>query len=289
MIGEVQTRAGDLGLVTVPALLDPITDRHRPAVVKWQKVTQTVRATPMTAGLSVIGGSPSQVIVIDIDPRNGGNNTLEELPPLTDTFKVFTPGGVHHYYRTDMVVRKKIHGLGPGVDVLSDGSAPTLWGRRASGESYDPQFQEPSPLPQWLVDRLSELRTAPPTQGAAPAVGDMCEVMAGQVGALQARVSSGDRMETLRAVRAVANLAENGHTGSDTLLALLVDHYAAGRAAKETEDGRPRPSHESFNDFMRMVASVFASTDCSTTDPCGAVHLLRKWGESVVHHKITGV
>jgi len=72
-----------------------------------------------------IACAPSGVIVIDVDPRNGGDDSLveveRELGPLPRTWTVLTPGGGAHYYlRCDGA--DPIAGvLGPGVDVKHRG------------------------------------------------------------------------------------------------------------------------------------------------------------------------
>jgi hypothetical protein len=63
-------------------------------------------------------------VVIDVDPRNGGDDTLgalvRELGELPATWTVLTPGGGAHYYlRHDG--RGVFGGLGAGVDLKHEG------------------------------------------------------------------------------------------------------------------------------------------------------------------------
>ena len=85
------------------------------------------------------------ILVLDIDPRNNGEETLarltKELGPLPDTITAITGGGGRHliFKHPSFPVRKDTTGklLGPGVDVLSDGCimvAPPS--RHASGKRY---------------------------------------------------------------------------------------------------------------------------------------------------------
>ena len=130
------------------------------------------------ANIGIAAGRVSGILVLDIDPRNGGAETLQrlekELRPLPETVTSNTGGGGEHriFKYPNFSVRKDLAGklLGPGVDVLSDGCimvAPLS--RHASGNRYRWQdgksFRdlEPVPLPEPWLDRL---------RGSIPAPGD---------------------------------------------------------------------------------------------------------------------
>ena len=76
------------------------------------------------ANIGIATGEVSGLLVVDIDPRNGGWETAEALSAagtvIPATAKVRTQGGgVHLYYRYP---GKKTKGsLGAGIDVKSDG------------------------------------------------------------------------------------------------------------------------------------------------------------------------
>ena len=54
----------------------------------------------LTAEIGVVTGQPSGLLVVDIDPRNGGDASLEQLPELPKTYSVSTGGGgLHLYYQ----------------------------------------------------------------------------------------------------------------------------------------------------------------------------------------------
>ena len=97
------------------------------------------------ANIGIAAGRESGILVLDIDPRNGGTETLQrlekELGPLPETVTSNTGGGGEHriFKYPDFPVRKDSAGklLGPGVDVLSDGCimvAPPS--RHLSGNRY---------------------------------------------------------------------------------------------------------------------------------------------------------
>lgn len=80
--------------------------------------------------------------VLDIDPRNDGDASLEELErkhgPLPDTHQVRTGGGGWHYYFTSPEPVRTRPNLAPGVDLKAIGgyvvAPPSL---HASGARYE--------------------------------------------------------------------------------------------------------------------------------------------------------
>jgi putative DNA primase/helicase len=121
------------------------------------------------ANIGIATGRTSGILIIDVDPRNGGSETLqklqEDLGSLPATVTVQTGGGGRHLYFSypSFEVRKDTAGklLGPGVDVMSDGGfvvAPPS--RHASGKRY--RWQEgqafhdldPAALPEPWLSRL---------------------------------------------------------------------------------------------------------------------------------------
>lgn len=113
------------------------------------------------ANVGIAMGEPSGVVALDVDPRHGGDGTLESLiaehGPLPDTVMALTGGGGQHYLFKwhDGLASKKI---GPGVDLISTGKyivvAPSIhpdtgaeyvW--EASSTMDDVKIAE---LPEWL-------------------------------------------------------------------------------------------------------------------------------------------
>ncbi len=121
------------------------------------------------ANVGIAAGPESGILVLDIDPRNGGTETVTklemELGPLPQTVTASTGGGGQHRilaYPT-FPVRKDNAGklFGSGIDVLSEGCimvAPPSW--HASGKRY--RWEEgrsfgdlkPAPLPERWLSRL---------------------------------------------------------------------------------------------------------------------------------------
>ena len=108
--------------------------------------------------IGIATGSASNVIVVDVDPRNGGlqafTELIKRLGPLPKTLISETGGGGRHYYFRPPHdgIRKKL--LAPGVDLLGDGSyAVAPPSQHSSGEVYKwlngkgPAKQEIAALP----------------------------------------------------------------------------------------------------------------------------------------------
>jgi hypothetical protein len=108
--------------------------------------------------------APSGLVVVDIDPRHGGDVTWDRLvaahgPALTDTVACRTGGGGHHYYfrvPAGVTLRDGAGRLGQGVDVKANGYVLLPPSRHASGQPYawlpgaSPADRVPAPLPAAL-------------------------------------------------------------------------------------------------------------------------------------------
>lgn len=80
------------------------------------------------ANVAVATGRISNIIVLDVDPRNGGTSSMAarvaELGPLPKTARVITGDGEHLYFEMpDFPVKKDTKGklLGDGIDTMSEG------------------------------------------------------------------------------------------------------------------------------------------------------------------------
>lgn len=121
------------------------------------------------ANIGLATGEASQILAVDVDPKNGGSGTwsrvtLEhDLPPLTITVDTGS-GGWHLWYRrpTDRgTCRSRANAIKPGVDTRCDGgyvvAPPSVHasGRRyAFREGTAPQDCELQDCPTWLLDML---------------------------------------------------------------------------------------------------------------------------------------
>ena len=115
------------------------------------------------------------IVVIDVDPRNGGDKALQKLQDahgaLPVTITANTGGGGKHYFFTDPGVLLKSK-LDTGIDVKREGgyvvAAPS---NHHTGGVYSwepgsaPGEVELAPLPDWVIKILTAA-PAPPSSGA---------------------------------------------------------------------------------------------------------------------------
>jgi len=123
------------------------------------------------ANVGVITGAVSNLLVLDIDPGHGGNDSLAQWAdrhgPLPETIAAATGGGGRHYYfaHPGGELRNRV-AIAPGIDLRGDGgmvvAPPSLHpsGRRyAWVEGHDPKTLALAPPPAWLLHLLGR-RTA---------------------------------------------------------------------------------------------------------------------------------
>lgn len=199
--------------------------------------------------LAIRTGVVSGLVVIDVDQRNGGHESMAQLITrglLPPTSWVQTgSGGVHFYYRHPGGQLPNSQGrLGQGVDVRGDG------GYVVAPPSIHPKTGQPY---QWRID-LSGLVEMPPALVQAclpPPAPEPCTRPTSFTDA--AGISRPDRLldailDTVRrapegrrrttlygAARGVAKMVAQGAiTASDAIAALTNVGMAAGQTARET-------------------------------------------------------
>lgn len=118
------------------------------------------------ANIAIATGQASGLLVIDIDPRNGGHETLHRLqrggkrfPPTVEALSCQC--GRHLYYAyTAPAFKLTKNTLGPGIDVKADGgyivAPPSVWSK--NGRAYrwlrSPHATALVPVPAWIIDAL---------------------------------------------------------------------------------------------------------------------------------------
>ena len=124
------------------------------------------------SNIGITTGKPNKFIVLDVDPRNGGEESLQkmqqEFGELPVTLSVRTGGGGRHFYfrhpGEGNLVRTGNAFLGAGLDIKGDSKEGGAGGyvvappsKHASGNSYE-WFDKDTPLadiPAWLLDLIS--------------------------------------------------------------------------------------------------------------------------------------
>ncbi len=157
------------------------TPGKHPRIKEWEKLATTderqIRAWWSRWKRANIGGATggaSRLHFVDIDPKNGGNASLNDLVEAhgaewLDTFTVETgSGGLHLGYLLPegVELRNTAGKLAPGID--SRGTcgqivlAPSL---HASGRRY--QVKDPKPfrvMDEWMINDLGRAEDAPPAK-----------------------------------------------------------------------------------------------------------------------------
>lgn len=125
--------------------------------------------------------APSNLVAIDIDPRNGGIATIADVEARhgsleSDVLQFTGGGGEHRIFAIPAGQALSLPGkLGPGVDVKHNGYVVLEPSRHVSGQGYafeassDPlEGAVASPLPDWIRDLA---RQAPPPIGDTATAG----------------------------------------------------------------------------------------------------------------------
>ena len=127
-----------------------------------EQITRWWADTP-DAPIGIVCGDAHDLLVIDIDPRNGGDVTWATLcgeHGIVQTIRVRTGGGGEHLYfkAPKTPIKSRGNALGPGVDISSNGhyvvAPPSV---HASGQRYEfAQFAGPADMaladcPDWVI------------------------------------------------------------------------------------------------------------------------------------------
>jgi len=114
-------------------------------------------------------GSKSNIFVVDIDPKNGGDETWEEIikaqgEPATVTVKTGS-GGSHYYflYPVNFVVGNSSGKFGKGIDIRGEGGQVVIPPSfHPNGNQYewinDPETTAIATAPQWLLDGIKGIK-----------------------------------------------------------------------------------------------------------------------------------
>ncbi len=231
---------------TAHGLLDATLDENQ--IRKWWR-----RWPKANIGIAT---EPSRLIVLDIDPRNDGDESMRRLVAehraLNTLAAVSGGGGDHYYFHATIAATSRTNALGseyPGIDVKARGgyviAPPSV---HISGGSYEWEVSSPEELatvPQWLATLLQR-HECEPIAGAD----DYGPIVDGQRNVTLARLAGRLRRQGMTA-RAIedALLAMNARQCKPPLpkrevkaIARSVGRYApaADRAANQSLPPRAR-------------------------------------------------
>ena len=137
----------------------------------WRAANSNLSSIPGNRNIGIATGSKSGIVIVDIDPRNGGTQSFSnmiksrKMPPTTSVST--GGGGLHYYFRVQVNVPSKV--LAPGIDFLSTGKLAVLPpATHFSGKKYHwltPPSNGIAAAPQWLLDMVmlqkGQTNTAP--------------------------------------------------------------------------------------------------------------------------------
>ena len=142
-----------------------------------------------------IGVHCADLIVLDVDPKDGGDKTitlLEDIHGLPETFTVSTPSGGQHRYFRGPNVSNSVGRLGPGIDVRSRGGYVVGPGSGVPAGDYRVAVDAPlAEAPRWLVDKLETAAELKPKE-PPPVVPDATSELLQQARTWLAQQPKGD-------------------------------------------------------------------------------------------------
>lgn len=119
------------------------------------------------ANVGIVTGELSGLVVVDIDPRHGGDDAMDDLlvkhGSIAETVEVMTGGGGRHIYfkHPGFEVRNSAGRIGPGIDVRGDGgyvlappSSHISGGKYEWEASSEPSMVGLAEMPKWLLEML---------------------------------------------------------------------------------------------------------------------------------------
>jgi len=247
------------------------------------------------ANVGIVTGTPSGLVVLDVDPRHGGDESLDELEyrfrKLPETVEVLTGGGGRHFYFAhpgDTLVRNAttVGGL-PGLDLRGDGGyvvAPPsthVSGRRYEWErSSDPEELALAPFPATMLQGLSNPTWGARQRGAGPDDA--------------ARIPEGERNVTLTSL--AGTMRRRGMTEDEIGAALLVANAArceprlaedeVRRIAASISHKEPGPQRESQATQLVRLAEDTALWHAPNGEAYATVPVVR---ETITHFETHAV
>ncbi|MGE5147630.1 MAG: bifunctional DNA primase/polymerase [Candidatus Eiseniibacteriota bacterium] len=156
----------------------PVRPHDKRPLIEWERYQREL-ASPATvaewykrwpdANVGVVTGEISNLVVIDIDPHHGGDDSARRLEhqfgPFPATVEAVTGGGGRHlYFAHPLGLVRNRAALAQGIDLRGDGgyvvAPPSV---HPSGRSYawrpghSPAEMTPAAFPPWLLTRVGGL------------------------------------------------------------------------------------------------------------------------------------
>lgn len=244
-----------------------------PRIVGWKEAATTdpeqIRkwwsAWP-NANIGIATGAGSGVVLLDVDPRHNGDETLAELERihgrLPATVETLTGGGGRHllFRHPGFSIKNKQTWSGyPGLDVRGDGGlfiAPGSLHR--SGNRYEweasshPAEQEVAELPDWLRDLIAGPTASGTAAPWAPSSSDLPPAPAGPV------------LEGCGWLRhCIHDQASLGYGPWFAMLTLVARMENGEQLAHQWSREHPKYTIENTNDALRAARQGASARSCA--------------------------
>lgn len=190
------------------------------------------------ANVGIRTGAVSGIVVLDIDVKGGGFESLDaltkEFGPLPQAVQAVTgSGGRHIYFMHPGETLGNRTAIRPGIDFRGDqGYVVAPGSTHASGGSYtwvegcSPQEVEPAPMPAWLLELVK-----PPRSGLKSAVN---APLAPKQLSGTPRVADASRPELLNAAKRYLHKVPNAEEGERNQSAFTLAGHLAAFTMKDT-------------------------------------------------------
>jgi hypothetical protein len=143
----------------------------RPLNIGWQHeatcepgAVEALRSNPRI-NVGILCGSASDLLVLDVDPDKGGNDSLakleSELGLLPESYTVETGGGgTHRYFKHPLLVLRNAVSFLPGLDIRTTGGLVIAPGSlHQSGRKYTTLVDvEPCAMPSSWLSKIQRLQ-----------------------------------------------------------------------------------------------------------------------------------
>lgn len=181
--GQLSLKDAAIGYARMGWRVHPLVDKgKKPRLKAWQKRATTNEvtiskwwATWPKANIGIATGEESGVFAVDVDPRNGGEESLKNLfdehGKFENTACQRTGSGKHFLFNCQSPVKTRANSPAPGIDIRGNGgyivAAPSV---HANGNLYRWEV-DPSNLlnaPKWLAALLEQQKKATKIERSAP-------------------------------------------------------------------------------------------------------------------------
>jgi len=189
------------------------------------------------ANVGIATGDTSGLVVLDIDKKNGGYDSLakleKEIGPISEHTLTAASGGggIHIYFRNSVErIKSGANVLGVGVDIRADRGyilAPNS--KHISGKSYfwHHELHRPAELPFDLLDLLSKPRQSPRDGDIIPN-GRRNESLFRFAGKLRAKGAGQEEIEQKLLEYNLRNCSNPLSIGEVRMISLSICRYQAG-------------------------------------------------------------